>query len=112
MKTDVNLAMGMYRDAARGRVDQVVLISNDSDAEPVLEALVEDFPALRIGVVMPLPPPDADRRGRPASVSLSRRAHWTRHAIRDEELQHAQLPERVPTRRKPAAKPAHWCSGR
>lgn len=35
-KTDVNLAMAMYRDAMRQRVDQVVLVSNDSDAEPVI----------------------------------------------------------------------------
>ena len=37
-KTDVNLAIGMYRDTSKGHVDQVVLVSNDSDAEPVLEA--------------------------------------------------------------------------
>ncbi len=111
-KTDVNLAMGMYRDAARGQVDQVVLVSNDSDAEPVLQVLAEDFPALRIGVVMPLAPPlappDGARQGRPASTSLSQWAHWTRHSIRDDELQGAQLPDQVPTRKKPAVKPAHW----
>ena len=58
-KTDVNLAMAMYRDAAKGLYDQVVLCSNDSDAEPVLQALREDFPALVIGVVTPVSPPDS-----------------------------------------------------
>lgn len=53
-KTDVNLAMSMYRDASKGSVDQLVLVSNDSDAEPVLEALREDFPSLKIGLVIPL----------------------------------------------------------
>ena len=38
--------MGMYRDTSKGHVDQVVLVSNDSDAEPVLEAIVEDFPQI------------------------------------------------------------------
>jgi uncharacterized LabA/DUF88 family protein len=43
-KTDVNLAMAMYRDAVKGLYDHMVICSNDSDAEPVLEALREDFP--------------------------------------------------------------------
>ncbi len=107
-KTDVNLAMAMYRDTAKGRIDQAVLVSNDSDAEPVLQALAEDFPSLRIGIVMPLPAPDDTRRGRPASVTLCRLAHWSRHYIRTDELAQAQLPDQVPTRKKPARRPAHW----
>jgi hypothetical protein len=107
-KSDVNLAMRMYRDAVAGQFEQFILVSNDSDAEPVLEALTEDFPALRIGIVMPVRPPDPGRRGRPISVSLSRFAHWTRDYIRDDELAQFQLPESVPTRKKPARKPAHW----
>ena len=109
-KTDVNLAMAMYRDAAKGRVDQVVLCSNDSDAEPVLEVLREDFPALIIGVVTPAQPqPDAGGRiHRGISTSLAAHAHWTRKYILDDELARAQMPLRVPTRKKPVDKPAHW----
>jgi hypothetical protein len=109
-KTDVNLAMAMYRDAAKGRVDQVVLCSNDSDAEPVLEALREDFPALIVGVVTPAhPPPEVGgRTHRRVSVSLATHAHWTRKYIVDDELAKAQMPPRVPTRKKPVDKPAHW----
>ena len=109
-KTDVNLAMAMYRDAAKGRVDQVVLCSNDSDAEPVLQALREDFPALIIGVVTPVhPPPEAGgRMHRGISTSLATQAHWTRKHILDDELARAQMPPRVPTRKKPVDKPAHW----
>ena len=109
-KTDVNLAMAMYRDAAKGRVDQVVLCSNDSDAEPVLKALREDFPALIIGVVTPVhPPPEAGGRiHRGISTSLATQAHWTRKHILDDELASAQMPPRVPTRKKPIDKPAHW----
>ncbi|WKB50543.1 NYN domain-containing protein [Eleftheria terrae] len=108
-KTDVNLAMAMYRDAVARRYDQVVLCSNDSDAEPVLQALREDFPELTIGVVTPIRPRGgegaSDRR---VSTSLSAFAHWTRQHIRDEELRLAQLPAKVPTRKKPAVKPDHW----
>ncbi|MDB5885064.1 MAG: hypothetical protein JWR74_1235, partial [Polaromonas sp.] len=101
-RTDVNLAMAMYRDAAKGLYDQVVLCSNDSDAEPVLQALREDFPALVIGVVTPVPPPDpAKGAPRGVSASLSRHAHWTRRHLLDGELAAAQLPPLVPTNKKP-----------
>lgn len=107
-KTDVNLAMAMYGDAMRQQVDQVVLVSNDSDAEPVLEAILEDFPNLKIGLIMPLPFQDDLRKGRPASSGLSALAHWTRSYIRDDELNQALLPNQVATRKKPAIKPSHW----
>jgi uncharacterized LabA/DUF88 family protein len=107
-KTDVNLAMGMYRDANKKLVDQLVLVSNDSDAEPVVEAILEDFPFLKIGLIMPLPFKDDLRKGRPASTGLSALAHWTRSYIRDDELIKALLPNKVATRKKPATKPSHW----
>lgn len=110
-KTDVNLAMAMYRDAANGDVDHLVICSNDSDAEPVLEAIRKDFPKLRIGVVTPRRPDDKSQRV--VSTSLSRWAHWTRHHIHDQELEKAQLPVTVQARSGKKAgkvfrKPAHW----
>ena len=107
-KTDVNLALGMYRDSAKGLYDQLVLVSNDSDAEPALEAIAKDFPSVRIGVVMPVPPPNPATRGRPPSASLARMANWTRDYILDDELARHQLSASVPTRKKPARRPAHW----
>ena len=108
-KTDVNLAIAMYRDVVKGRFDQVVICSNDSDVEPVLEAIREDFPAIVIGVVTPGRPVSADPSGhRAISKSLARHADWARKYILDEELVRAQLPHRVPTRKKPIDKPAHW----
>ena len=105
-KTDVNLAMAMYRDVAKDLYDQVIICSNDSDAEPVLEALKEDFPNLIIGVVSPLR--EHVRDSRSISTSLSNFADWTRKYILDQELEKAQLPARVPTKKKPADKPTHW----
>ena len=107
-KTDVNIAMAMYRDAYKGLVDQLILVSNDSDAEPVLAAITEDFPQLKLGLIMPLAFPEEGKRSRPPSSSLAWLSHWSRAYIRDEELKNAQLPELVPTRKKPAKKPAHW----
>ena len=108
-RTDVNLAMAMYRDACKGLYDQVVICSNDSDAQPVLTALREDFPGITIGVVTPVRPPDpAKGAPRGVSTSLSQQAHWTRKHILDSELEAAQLPLVVPTRKKAIRKPLHW----
>lgn len=106
-KTDVNLAMAMYRDAASGMVDQLVLCSNDSDAEPVLEAIRQDFPRLRIGLITPRS--QSSQGERVVSRSLSKWAHWTRSHILDYELANAQLPTNVVAKTgKAFKKPAHW----
>lgn len=102
-ETDVRLALTMYRDARRSTMDQAVLVSSDTDMVPVLEALRADF-ALPLGLILPRRPGG----GRPAAVSLMQRVDWTRTVILDSELANAQLPPRVPTRRKPADKPGYW----
>lgn len=108
-KTDVNMAMAIYRDVAKDRCDQVVMCSNDSDAEPVLAAIRDDFPEVKIGVVTPVRPPNSELApGRRVSTSLSRHAHWTRSYLRDDELSQAQLPLQIATRKKPIRKPSHW----
>lgn len=108
-KTDVNLAISMYRDACKSLVDRIVLISNDSDAEPALLALREDFPHIKIGVVMPIMPlrPGAKVHRRP-SGSLAQHADWTINDLSDAQLLSAQLPSLVPTKKKPIKKPPHW----
>jgi uncharacterized LabA/DUF88 family protein len=108
-QTDVNIALAMYRDAAKGRCDHTVVCSNDSDIAPVLKALREDFPHLDLGVVATLHPPVAGvNPSRPVSSSLSSLAHWTRHYLLDAELAAAQLPASIPTRKRPVRKPPHW----
>ncbi len=108
-QTDVNIALAMYRDAASGRYAQMVICSNDSDVEPVLRAIREDFPHIRLGVVTPRHPPDGGGpAGRSVSSSLDGRADWTRTHLLDDELKRALLPLRVQTGRKPIRKPEHW----
>jgi len=108
-KTDVNLALCMYRDACKGLYDRIILVSNDSDAEPALEAIREDFPGIVIGVVMPIRPPvPGAETHRRTSGSLSRHADWVLPHLQDSHLDHAQLPNIVPTNKKPIRKPPHW----
>lgn len=108
-QTDVNLALAMYRDAASQAFQQLVVCSNDSDVEPVLKAIREDFPQIRLGVVTPRMPPEAHRStGRAVSSSLSQQADWTRGYLLDAELEASQMPNRVQTGKKPISKPSHW----
>jgi uncharacterized LabA/DUF88 family protein len=110
-ETDVNIAISMYRLAARQlgllpdeRIQQIVLVSADTDLTPALRALREDFPEIQIGVILP------HREGMQRTVpgSLKQYAHWMRHRVTREELASHQFPDRVPTNKKPADKPAYW----
>ncbi len=107
-QTDVNIALHLYRDAIRGEFDQLVICSNDSDMEPALSWIKLDAPYVTLGLVMPLAPPkDSKVKGVP-NKRLTALADWVRHYVLDEELARSQLPEIVPTRKKPARKPAYW----
>ncbi|MCI9874477.1 NYN domain-containing protein [Pseudomonas atacamensis] len=110
-ETDVHIAISMYRLAAQQtalppeqRVQQIVLVSADTDMTPALRALHEDFPDLPIGVILP------HREGIQRAVpgSLKPYAKWMRRVVTNVELAEHQLPPRVPTRKRPAEKPAYW----
>ncbi|QBM30616.1 NYN domain-containing protein [Hydrogenophaga pseudoflava] len=108
-KTDVNLAICMYRHAVQKRYDRIILISNDSDAEPALEAIREDFPHIVVGVIVPIRPPAlGGETNRRVSGSLALHADWVVKHLTDAQLQAAQLPAQVPTNKKPIRKPTHW----
>ncbi len=105
-KTDVNIALSAYRDACKGVAEQLVFVSNDTDIAPALSALREDYgDSIRIGVVIPV---RMDNPHRPANKQLSQYANWTRTYIRDEELSESQLPQKIPTKKKPITKPEYW----
>jgi len=108
-QTDVNIALHLYRDVVVQKVcDQVVVVSNDTDLEPVLHMLRLDMgKAVNIGIVLPRPELKMGT-GRPSNVRLSRYADWTRHHIRDAELAGSQLPTTIPTGKKPIRKPSYW----
>ena len=110
-ETDVHIAISMYRTAARQAkvndaegIQQLVLVSGDTDMAPALRAIREDFPQMTVGVVLPY------RTGfkRTPPGSLKEHSHWMRRVISAEELQSHQFPDKVPTRKTPAIKPDYW----
>jgi uncharacterized LabA/DUF88 family protein len=106
-QTDVNIAISMYRDASKGLFDHQVIVTNDSDAEPTLKAIREDFHHVTLGVITPIRPLGTGG-SRSISASLEKHAHWMRRYILDSELAAAQLPPHIPTNKKPIRKPDHW----
>lgn len=107
-QTDVNIALHLYRDAICGEFDQLVVCSNDSDMEPALSLIKADAPHIKLGLVMPLAPPATSELRGVSNKRLTALADWVRHYILDEELARSQLPDNVPTRKKPASKPEYW----
>jgi uncharacterized LabA/DUF88 family protein len=109
-ETDVRIAIEMYRLAVSQQyqdeedVQQLVLVSSDTDMAPALEAIRADYPHLRIGIILPRGRHCTDR---PAG-SLRKNADWMRQSISEDELSAHQFPDRVPTRKKPADKPDYW----
>lgn len=106
--TDVQIALAMYKDVIQEKCSQVVLCSNDSDMLPSLQAIREEKPDFKIGVVMPVTPSKKGEESRRISGSLDELATWTRRHLLDDELQQALLPEKIPTKKKPILKPPHW----
>jgi uncharacterized LabA/DUF88 family protein len=110
-ETDVNLALGMYRAACCSeqlQIDQIVLVSGDTDLGPALAAIRADFPHIRLGVILPHRG-DAGKLVREPPGSLRTHADWMRRYISETELAACQLPFKIPLARKPAiVKPDYW----
>ncbi|QSR35894.1 NYN domain-containing protein [Marinobacterium iners] len=104
-QTDVNIAIEAYRDVSKNLAQQLVFVTNDSDIEPSLRAIREDFgDAVSIGVIVPR----RKDNHRAPTASLGKYANWVRGYILEEELKNSQLPELVPTRKKPIKRPDYW----
>jgi len=105
-ETDVNIALTAYRDVAKNTAEHIVFVSNDTDLSPALQAIRDDFgSSVKIGVIIPIRKQTA---GRPPNAKLSSYADWTRKYITNNELADSQLPELIPTNRKPIKKPEYW----
>ena len=90
-KTDVNLASDMIASAWSASCEQVVLCTNDSDIEAALATIRKHCPAIRIGLIAPIP--GDDHRRIPAD--LERHAHWSK-TLKHAHLEAAQLPYKIP----------------
>lgn len=104
--TDVNIAMHMYRDVAKGLVDHILLCSNDSDLLPAIDAIKEDFPNITIGLIVPTKKENG-RLTRPPSKDLANRVDWVMPYIPDAYLENSQMPDQVKAK-KIYTKPAEW----
>ena len=108
-QTDVNLALSLYSAALDPEVDQVVLVSNDSDFEPALERIRVERPEKRIGLILPLRDKKAGNR---SAQSLVSRSTWARRLIHDHELKDSQLPgviyRKSRRRWKSITRPSSW----
>ncbi|MDD5351067.1 MAG: NYN domain-containing protein [Chthoniobacteraceae bacterium] len=60
-KTDVNICVAMIEDALDGKVDNIVLVSGDSDLEPAVAMIRRRFPAIKVSVYIPRLPGDNER---------------------------------------------------
>lgn len=107
-QSDVNLSLHMYRDAVNDICEQQVLVSNDSDLEFGLKLIKQDFPHIDLGLIIPRNKPESGKNTRPPSQSLSQHVNWTRNHILSEECETSQLPNIIPTRKKPIIKPDYW----
>ncbi|MCD2171924.1 NYN domain-containing protein [Rhizobium sp. C4] len=109
-ETDVSLAIEMYRAASRSGampeagIEQIVLVSADTDFAPAVRAIREDFPEMRLGLILP----HRETAHRPPPGSLTVNADWIRRHVTTKELSAHQFPDRVATRKKPARKPEYW----
>jgi 6-hydroxy-3-succinoylpyridine 3-monooxygenase len=108
-RSDVNLALQIYDDALSGELDQVVLVTNDTDLVPALDMLKTRCPNIVRGLVIPT------RKSGPTNVverqankSLTNLAHWVRRYITENELKDSQLPDVVKGDRRASAKPRSW----
>ncbi|MBB4225506.1 antitoxin Xre/MbcA/ParS toxin-binding domain-containing protein [Variovorax guangxiensis] len=100
-QSDVNLALQAYHDAMTDEVDQIVVVTNDTDIAPALAMIRQHTPAI-IGVVIPT----TDHERIP-NTGLAKVAHWVRTHITADELRASQLPRVIGTKR-PTFKPDSW----
>ena len=93
--SDVNLGTHLVNDAAHGRFDLAILVSNDVDLAEALRIAREDWQK-GIGVVPPQ---------NPIVDGLRKQAHFFKY-IRKDVLRDCQLPDPIPN--TSIRKPPRW----
>ena len=96
--TDVALATHLLRDFYRGDCAHAIIVSNDSDLCPAIEAAVED--GHHVGVFSPM---------RDVARAFGRTASWSR-PMRHGIIERCQMPDEVPVpgTRRVLHRPAAW----
>ncbi len=101
-QSDVALALHAYSDALRKEVDQVALVTNDTDVVPAL-AMIRAHTNAVIGLIVP-----TRDQARNINGDLEPLAHWARTHLVDAELAQAQLPAMVRCQQRAVHKPLSW----
>jgi uncharacterized LabA/DUF88 family protein len=101
--TDTQMSLHIYRDALKDDVDQVVIVSNDSDMEPAAQMVKEDT-TTKLGIILPR----IKGSKRTLSQKLINLGDWSNVGITEQQLTDALLPAKVPTKKKPIVKPDYW----
>ena len=101
-QSDVALALHAYSDAIRAEVDQIIVLTNDTDFAPAMR-MIREHTSVVIGLIAPI------RRGRgTVNAGIEKHAHWTRKHILDEEFACSQLPHMVRCKSGVIHKPITW----
>jgi hypothetical protein len=61
-KTDVNIAVEIMSDAFKNNCDSIILVSGDSDAQPPIQWVKQNYSSKKITVYIPLLPPEREKR--------------------------------------------------
>ena len=101
-RSDVSPALHTYSDAIRNEVDQIVVVTNDSDFEPALKMIRQHTPTV-IGLIAPIKAGSGN-----VNVKLKKYAHWIRSHIPDHEIANSQLPPMVRRGQDVLHKPLSW----
>jgi 6-hydroxy-3-succinoylpyridine 3-monooxygenase len=101
-QSDVKLALNAVFDALSGEVDQVVIVTNDTDIEPAMR-MIRDKTSVVVGLIIP-----TRNKVRQPNSSLTELAHWSRAYITDGELAACHFPRLINKGKKPTVKPLSW----
>ena len=94
--------LGGQLEIIRNEVDQIVVVTNDSDFEPALKMIRQHTPTV-IGLIAPIKAGSGN-----VNVKLKKYAHWIRSHIPDHEIANSQLPPMVRRGQDVLHKPLSW----
>jgi len=103
-QSDVALALHAFCDAVLDEVDQVIVVTNDSDFAPAMQ-MIRQHTGVVLGVIAPVR--EGYGRSR-VNRALDEHAHWTRTHILDDEFAASQLPPMVRLKGGAVHKPLSW----
>jgi 6-hydroxy-3-succinoylpyridine 3-monooxygenase len=103
-QSDVALALHAFCDAVLNGIDQVIIMSNDSDLAPALRMIRQHTSAV-LGLIAPVR--EGDGRSR-VNRELNKHAHWARSHILTSEFAASQLPPMVRLSNGAVHKPLSW----